>query len=298
MGCGSLSTYFAISSLFLWSILAISATICGFGRFGDAAVPTMTRVIGAQATVATGTMIILGLIALFAQHKAAEEDLRNSKVRLAKERAMLARLHEVGSRLWRTRDMRQALDEILVGAIELLGADMGTIRLWDSRRGMLKIESHWGFRREYLDFFRNIPAVGSSVCERALQSGERMVIEDIESEELFTPFRPFARAAGYRAMQSTPIMNRRGIPLGMLATHFRATHKPAEHEFRLLDLYVRQAADIIERQKAENALRESEERLRLAQLRTGIGIWIGTCARASSPGRPSWRSSLGSSPEA
>ena len=44
-------------------------------------------------------------------------------------------------------------------------------------------------------------------------------------------------------------------------------------DLSLLDLYVRQAAEIIERHNAEEALRESEERLRLAQLRTGIGIW-------------------------
>ena len=48
---------------------------------------------------------------------------------------------------------------------------------------------------------------------------------------------------------------------------------PTAHDIRLLDFYVRQAADIIERHKAEDALRKSEERLRLAQLKTGIGIW-------------------------
>jgi hypothetical protein len=35
-------------------------------------------------------------------------------------------------------------------------------------------------------------------------------------------------------------------------------------DLSLLDLYVRQAAEIIERHNAEEALRESEERLRLA----------------------------------
>lgn len=100
-----------------------------------------------------------------------------------------------------------------------------------------------------------------------------MVIEDIEKDELFGPFRAFARAAGYRAMQATPIMNRDGMPLGMLATHFCSVHKPAEQDLRLLDLYVRQAADIIEHHKAEDTLRESEERLRLAQSKTGVGLW-------------------------
>src|SRR5262249_46483288 len=47
-----------------------------------------------------------------------------------------------------------------------------------------------------------------------------------------------------------------------LTTHFHPVYTPAEHDLRLLDLYVRQAADIIERHKAEDALRESEERLR------------------------------------
>src|SRR5215475_2902943 len=89
----------------------------------------------------------------------------------------------------------------------------------------------------------------------------------------FAPFRSLARAAGYRAMQSTPILSREGAPLGMLATHFRSVHKPSDQDLHLLDLYVRQAADIIEHHKAEDALRESEERLRLAQLSTGIGIW-------------------------
>ena len=68
-------------------------------------------------------------------------------------------------------------------------------------------------------------------------------------------------------------MSREGVLLGTLATQFRSVHRPAEQDLRLLDFYVRQAADIIERHKAEDALRKSEERLRLAQLKTGIGIW-------------------------
>ena len=50
-------------------------------------------------------------------------------------------------------------------------------------------------------------------------------------------------------------------------------HRPSEEDLRLLDLYVRLAADIIERHQVDTALRESEERLRLAQLKTGVGIW-------------------------
>jgi PAS domain S-box-containing protein len=143
----------------------------------------------------------------------------------------------------------------------------------DVAQGKLKIEAHRGFKQEFLDFFREVSAADDSACGRVLRTGERIVIDDVETDTLYAPFHSIAQAAGYRAVQSTPIKNCEGVLLGTLATHFRSVYKPDSHDLRLLDLYVRQAADIIERHRAEDALRESEERLRLAQLQTGIGIW-------------------------
>src|SRR5262245_12449285 len=257
---------FGIAGAFMASTGIIFATIFGIGRFGDAAVPITQRVAGAQLAMMMVTLFTLVLTVLFAQRKKAEASL-------AKERTMLARLHEVSSRLWLKRDLHQALDEILAGAIELMGADMGAIRIWDSARGSLRIEAHRGFTCEYLDLFRHLPVESTPPCQNVLRSGERLVIEDVEEDTRFAPFRPLARAAGYRALQSTRILSRKGAPLGVLGTHFRSVHKPSDQDLRLLDLYVRQAADIIEHHRAEDALRESEERLRLAQLKTGVGGW-------------------------
>jgi PAS domain S-box-containing protein len=257
---------FGRAGAFFASAAVILATSFGVGRFGDAAVPLMERVRGAQVAVTTVTLYTLILIALFAQRKEAEGQL-------AKKSTALARLHEISSRLWLKRDLPRALDEILVGAIELLGADMGIIRILDPTRSVLKIEAHRGFKPEFIDSFCEVSAVIDSPCGRTLRSGERIVIADVEEDKLFTPFLPRARSAGVRAVLSTPIMSRDRAPLGTLTTHFRPVYTPAEHDLRLLDLYVRQAADIIQHHKAEDALRESEERLRLAQMRTGIGVW-------------------------
>src|SRR5262249_31570867 len=161
----------------------IWAITFGIGRFGDASVPIMERVKGAQLAMVMVTVYTLVLTALFAQRKKAEEGLRESEGRLAKERALLARLHEVGSRLWLKRDLRQALDEILAGAIELLGADMGIIRILDPPRGVLKIEAHRGFKEEFIDSFREVSTQGHSQLGRTLRSGKWMVIADVEAEE-------------------------------------------------------------------------------------------------------------------
>jgi hypothetical protein len=43
-------------------------------------------------------------------------------------------------------------------------------------------------------------------CGRAIQKGQQIVIHDVEAEEAFAPFRKAAAEAGYRAVQSTPLI--------------------------------------------------------------------------------------------
>ena len=53
------------------------------------------------------------------------------------------------------------------------------------------------------------------------------------------------------AVQSTPLVSRDGRPIGMISTHWKSPHTPAEGELRLLDVLARQAADLIERTQGE-----------------------------------------------
>src|SRR5262249_18705688 len=179
---------------------------------------------------------------------------------LGAEADALARLNALGSRLWRTASLREGLEEMLAGTIELLGADMGNVQMLDTERGMLYISGQRGFGSEFLEASREVAATDGSACGRALRSGERIVIEDVEGDGPFAPFRSMARTAGYRAVQSTPLMGRDGKPLGVLSTHWRSIHRLGELDLRRLDLYARQAADFIERARLEDALRDADHR--------------------------------------
>src|SRR5262249_4568695 len=66
---------------------------------------------------------------------------------------------------------------------------------------------------------------------------------------------------------------RDGRSVGMISTHWREVHHPSERELRLLDVLARQVADLIERRTAEDALRESEQRMRLAIRATRMVTW-------------------------
>jgi len=174
---------------------------------------------------------------------------------------VLAGLSELTSRLWRARTLQEGLEEILTAVIGLMGADKGNVQLLDGERRVLTIAAHQGFEQDFLDFFREVSAADESACGRTLASGERVIIEDIEADAPYAPLRPIARAAGYRAVVSTPLLSFDGRPLGTISTHFRTVHRPSEEELHRLDLYLRQAADFIQRSRMEQALRRSEQAL-------------------------------------
>src|SRR5262245_7820231 len=218
------------------------------------------RAIGASRLGAARALVV-SLIA--GGRRLVAASARKSTGRQKKKIVALTLVHEVASRLWLNRDLNQALNDILAGAIELLGADKGNIQVLDTKQGVLKIVASRGFDRNFLDFFSEVSAADDSAFGSALRSCDRLMIEDVDSDAPFTLLRPVARAAGFRAVQSTPILSRAGAPLGILSTHFRSAHRPSDEDLMLLDLYVRQVGDILERHQLDNALRESGERVRL-----------------------------------
>jgi PAS domain S-box-containing protein len=201
--------------------------------------------------------------------KASEEKLLRAQAELeataayrdAEARA-LAKLNEWNSRLLRITNLQEGLFRMLGAVIEIMGADKGVVQLLDPKRAFLTIAAHCGFEQEFLDFFREVSVNDPAASARALFSSERVVIEDIEKDDLFAPLLPVARRAGYRAVVSTPLLNVDGKPLGVVSTHFCEPQVPNPDALRRLDLYVRQAAAFVQRCNAEAALRESESRLR------------------------------------
>ncbi|MBL8286905.1 MAG: response regulator [Rubrivivax sp.] len=205
------------------------------------------------------------------QRKQQEDRLRDSEARLAAEADALARLNEASSRLWRAKSLPDGLEIILSATIELMRADYGNVQLLDG--AALKIAAQRGFRQDFLEFFREVSTQDDSACGRALRSGDRIVIEDVETDAPYAPLREIARGAGYRGVQTTPLIARDGRPLGMISTHWAAPCRPAEQDLRRLDLYARQAADFIERCAADERLREGEQQLRLALEAGRMGAW-------------------------
>jgi signal transduction histidine kinase len=85
----------------------------------------------------------------------------------------------------------------------------------------------------------------------------------VQADAAYAPHRAAAAAAGYRAVQSTPLVGKDGKPIGMFSTHFREPHRASDLELGWFDLYAQRAAQFIERLRSEEQL----QRLTRAALR-------------------------------
>jgi PAS domain S-box-containing protein len=200
---------------------------------------------------------------------------REAEARLAADLAALTRMHALSGRLVAPGGLQPLLQEVMDAAVAIMGAEQGTLQLLDGRS--LRIVAHRGHQQPFLDFFASAENV-ASVCGEATMRGERVVVPDVEKSPLFaeTPSLAVLREAGVRAVQSTPLMSRTGALLGILTTHWGVPYSPDEHDLWRLDLLARQAADLIEYAKADEALRLAYSRLKTLFDREidGIGVLV------------------------
>ena len=171
----------------------------------------------------------------------------------------ISRLHQQSTRLLTTTEWQASIEEILDSTMKLLKADFGTIRFYDAVTDTLKIVAQRGFQQEVLDYLDSLHEY-TSVCGATLQKRQGVIIEDVLIDPLFAAHLKIAASAGFRAMQCTPLFSRKGEPLGVMSAYFLRPHRPSASEMESVELHARQAMELIEHKRAEDALRTSEER--------------------------------------
>ena len=140
-------------------------------------------------------------------------------------------------------------------------------------RGELKLIGHYGFSEEAAKFWAWVRADSSCTCGAAIVRRERVIASDVKNTEFMAGTSDQAQllAAGIRAVQTTPLLSRRGELVGMISTHWKVPHAPSERDLRLMDILARLAADLIERKSHDEEQHRREERLRaLTQLLTDV----------------------------
>jgi PAS domain S-box-containing protein len=188
------------------------------------------------------------------------KELRESEARLfgilehsAADLKAMRRLNEIGARCAKDGDdVESCLREILDVAIEITSADKGNIQLLNPDSDTLRLITQIGFDEAFLEFFECCDN-GDSACGVALQSKQRVVVENVNESEIYLgkPSLEAMRHADVLAVESVPLISSGGKALGIISTHFSNAHRPSEQELRLMDLLARQTADYLERKRVE-----------------------------------------------
>lgn len=152
-------------------------------------------------------------------------------------------LDQMRQRLHVQRSFEAAVKTILSDVIALHGAEYGNIQL--PHGDHLLIVAQKGFSAPFLRAFREVRRDTSSACGRALRSGDTVIIPDVNDDPEYAEYRDAAKAAGYRAMQSTPLMTREGLLLGIVSTYFANPHQPTPIEIATLKSYARMASEYL-----------------------------------------------------
>ena len=141
----------------------------------------------------------------------------------------------LSKRLQATRTFEEAIATILDDIIALHGAEYGNVQLPIGDE--LAIVAQRGLTEAFLKAFKRVKKGDGCACGRALRLGRTVVIRDVEDDAEFAAFLKEARAAAFRAVQSTPFFTSDGLLLGIASTHFANVHEPTRIEIKTLQSY-------------------------------------------------------------
>jgi PAS domain S-box-containing protein len=192
---------------------------------------------------------------------------QQSEARLAEELARSQLLHSISVELILEQSIDALYQKLVDAAVIVMRSQCGSMQTFHADQGSggeLHLLAHLGFSPQAAKFWEWIGVESHSSCAAAMRTRQRVIVSDVEQYDdlVGTDDLVMFREAGIRATQTTPLLSRNGLLVGMISTHWTEPHQPSERDLRQLDILARQAADLIERSQTANALDEGEERLR------------------------------------
>jgi len=157
---------------------------------------------------------------------------------------------------------------------------LGLVLLLDEDGRHLHIGASVSLPQDYVQSIEGLeigPMVGS--CGTACYRRERVIVEDTATDPRWDGLRDLALQYDLRACWSEPVFSPDGQVVGTFAMYYRQPRAPTEAELRTIEMGAHLVGVAIEHKRAEQALRESEEKFRGIVELANVGIAIVLDAR-------------------
>ena len=152
------------------------------------------------------------------------------------EPAVARQLYLAAAGLRGIRQLEPLACHALETVLSLARAEQGNVQVADPASGALRIVAQHGFGQEFLDHFAVVDD-DRSACGRAARHGAQLAITDVVTDPAFLPHREVAAASGFRAVQSTPLIDMAGRVVGVVSTHYPRPYDPPARDMRIIRRY-------------------------------------------------------------
>ncbi len=187
---------------------------------------------------------IRGVLININKRKRIERRLHYTKNEAEAQIRDLQLLQELCERLTLAIERAELLDEILLGVSSILGAEMASISLYNPERNEIRIVAGIGLP-EGFQLFSGVIRPGDTPCSRVLAERRCLAFPDIEIAPEYEGTRENLRLAGVRAVYAIPLLSLKGDALGVINAYFNTPHRPSERPQTLVELYARQAGQLL-----------------------------------------------------
>jgi len=175
-------------------------------------------------------------------------------------------LYTFVDRLHRSAKLSEVYEAALDAIVQALACDRASILVFDEA-GVMRFVASRGLSDEYRQADE-----GHTPWARDSLNPQLVSIEDIETADVEDSLKAAVRKEGMRSLYFIPLVYGSQL-IGKFMAYYNQPHASTQEEIILALSIARQLAFGVSRKHTEAALRENEERLRLATQTGKVGIW-------------------------
>jgi PAS domain S-box-containing protein len=205
-----------------------------------------------------GALLYQTAIIDLTERKRAEE----TRVEALRQRAAL---YELSQRHQEAKTLDEIYEAALDAILTALSSDRASILLYDQQQ-VMRFVAWRGLSGKYRKVVE-----GHSPWKPDAKNPQPVCIADVDLADISKPLKSTIRTEGIRAVAFIPLVSSRTL-IGKFMTYYNAPHVFIDDELKLATTIARQLAQTIQHKRDEEALRESEERLRAIVQQANAGM--------------------------